>query len=47
MAYSKLNYGKCPKILYTKVCDEMAHVNSADIDLTAPGQEQTDHGLQF
>ena len=30
------DYGKCPKILYTKVTDKMAHANSADPDQTAP-----------
>ena len=29
-------YSKCPKILYSKVSDKMAHVNSADPDQTAP-----------
>ena len=27
---------KCPKLLYTKVTDKMAYVNSADPDQTAP-----------
>ena len=27
---------KCPKILYIKVCDQMAYANSADPDQTAP-----------
>ena len=39
------NYGKYPKISYTKVSDKMAYVNSADPDQTAP-KEQSDHGLQ-
>ena len=26
------NYGKCPKISYTKVSDKMAYANSADPD---------------
>ena len=30
------DYGKCPKISYTKVPDEMAYANSADTDQTAP-----------
>ena len=30
------NYGKYPKILYTKVSDEMAYANSAEPDQTAP-----------
>ena len=30
-----LKYGKCPKILYTKVADKMAYANSADPDQTA------------
>ena len=38
------NYGKYPKISYTKVSDKMAYVNSADPDQTAP-KEQSDHGL--
>ena len=29
-------YGKCPKILYTKVTDKMAYANSIDPDQTAP-----------
>ena len=29
-------YGKCPKILNTKVADEMTYKNSADPDQTAP-----------
>ena len=29
-------YGKCLKILNTKVSDKMAYVNSADPDQTAP-----------
>ena len=29
-------YGKCPKILNTKVSDKMAYANSADPDQTAP-----------
>ena len=29
-------YGKCPKILYTKVSDKMAYTDSADPDQTAP-----------
>ena len=28
-------HGKCPKISYTKVSDEMAYANSADPDQTA------------
>ena len=31
-----LSYGKCPKILYTKMSDKMAYANSADPDQTAP-----------
>ena len=34
--FLSLQYGKCPKILYTKVSDKMAYVNSADPDQTAP-----------
>ena len=30
------NYGKCPKILYTKVSDKIAYANSVDPDQTAP-----------
>ena len=30
-------YGKCPKILYTKVANKMAYANSVDPDQTAPG----------
>ena len=30
------NYGKCPKILNTKVSNKMALANSADQDQTAP-----------
>ena len=29
-------YGKCPKILYTKVSDKMAYANSLDPEQTAP-----------
>ena len=29
-------YGKCPKILITKVSDKMTYANSADPDQTAP-----------
>ena len=29
-------YGKCPKLLDTKVSDKMPHANSADPDQTAP-----------
>ena len=32
----KGDYGKCPKILYTKVTDKTACTNSADPDQTAP-----------
>ena len=32
----KLNYGKCPKISYTKVSDKISYANSADPDQTAP-----------
>ena len=28
-------YGKCPKILYTKVSDKIAYANSVDPDQTA------------
>ena len=31
-----LMYGKCSKILYTKVSDKMTHANIADQDQTAP-----------
>ena len=31
-----VGYGKCPKILYSKVSDKMAYANSADPDQTAP-----------
>ena len=31
-------YGKCPKILNTKVSDKMAYANSVDPDQTAPGE---------
>ena len=30
------NYGKSPKILYTKISDKMAYANSVDPDQTAP-----------
>ena len=30
-----MRYGKCPKIVYTKVSDKMAYANSADPDQTA------------
>ena len=30
------NYGKCPKILNTKVCNKMPYADSADPDQTAP-----------
>ena len=30
------NYGKCSKILYTKVSDKMTYANGADSDQTAP-----------
>ena len=36
MLWGILEYGKCPKNLYTKVSDRMAYVNSADPDQTAP-----------
>ena len=29
-------YGKCPRILYTKVSDKIAYENSADPNQTAP-----------
>ena len=32
---SKAQYGKCPKILYTKSSDKMAYANSVDPDQTA------------
>ena len=32
----KIRYGKCPKILYTKVPNKMTCANSADPDHTAP-----------
>ena len=32
----KYNYGKCPKIWYTKHSDKMAYANSVDPDQTAP-----------
>ena len=31
-------YGKCPKILYTKVPDKKAYANSADPDQMAPSE---------
>ena len=34
--YRNSRYGKCPKISYTKLSDEMAYVNNADPDQTAP-----------
>ena len=38
MAFIVLNasYGKCPKILKTKVSDKITYANSADSDQTAP-----------
>ena len=41
MAFIFLNasYGKCPKILKTKVSDKMTYANSAD------PEEQSDQGL--
>ena len=30
------NYGKCSKVLYTKVSNKMAFANNADPDQTAP-----------
>ena len=38
--YSKRYYGKCPKILYTKISDKMAYANSVD-----PNQTALDQGL--
>ena len=31
-----MNYGKCPKISNTKVCDKLQYANSADLYQTAP-----------
>ena len=31
-----MSHGKCPKISYNKVSDEMAYANSVDPDQTAP-----------
>ena len=39
------NYGKCLKNSNTKVSDKMTHANSADLDQTAPEEEQSDQGL--
>ena len=37
LSYSiQIASSKCPKILYTKVSDEMAYANSTDLDQTAP-----------
>ena len=33
---SILQYGKCPKISYTKITNKMGFANSADPDQTAP-----------
>ena len=40
MSYGK--YGKCRKILITKVAEETASANSADTD-----QEQSDQGIHY
>ena len=37
-------YGKCPKILNTKVSNKMTYANSADPEQTAL-KEQSDQGL--
>ena len=29
-------YGKCPKILYTKVSDKITYANNVQLDQTAP-----------
>ena len=34
--YGYNKYGKCPKLVYTKVSDKMAYANSVDQDQTAP-----------
>ena len=39
-------YGKCPRILYTKVSDKTAYVNSVDPDQTAP-EGASDQGLNY
>ena len=36
LAETSDKYGKCPKILYTKVSDKIAHANSVGSDQTAP-----------
>ena len=43
---SNMYYGKCLKILYTKVSDKTAYANSADPDQTAPS-DQGLHCLPF
>ena len=44
MAQQYFNYGKCPKISYTKVANNMTYANSTDPDQTAPVL-QSDQGL--
>ena len=33
-----IKFGKCPKLLYTKVSDKMAYANSVDPNQTAPSE---------
>ena len=40
-----LEYGKCPKISYTKVADKMPYANTADPDQTAPEGAVCSQGL--
>ena len=32
--FTQIRYGKCPKILYTKVADKVSYANSLDSDQT-------------
>ena len=38
-------YGKCPKILYIKVSEQMAYGNCADLHVDKKFQEQFELGL--
>ena len=40
-------YGKCPKILHTKVSDKMAYENSAEPDQTAPEGSEVSLGSKL
>ena len=42
-----LDYGKCPKILDTKLANKMAYANSADPDKTEEQSDQGPYSLPF